>query len=1311
MRRNTRSSNRRSERAEADRSRSERNTTNRNTSSRRAGSRTASDNGSSDRSRTTRNRTERTQLHRDRSERNRSQNLSSSDLTKGGFQLFDLREVKEEEREAEERARALERAEEERKAAALREQMTRMENSYSRRNTSDLRAADTSARGIADTGRRYSSENASQARTGSVEEETQRRIAAAEQRRLSSLDSSTPEYHRISAAQPAAAEAVAKKPRRKKARRRQENPADMHQITAAPSRQTAAENNNPEQSAGDMTYLDTAADKAARRSFVRQTAASAPQNRKGAKALEQTLSSSRNFGSVHTAAQKIQTEQSNSRTAPKAELKGMDDFWAELEAAKKREEEERVQREIERARAQEIERARAQEEAIAKLKEEEAKVRREAELRQLEEQELRRQNEIAAAQWRADEAARVRAEADRMREIQVQKAREEEAERVQQREIAKIREAQVNRMQQEQQENLRDELARLQKEEDQHTQIENSLNDSLSAYEAEGVLLKEADEESKRRELQREKERLTSEASAEREPDSLEEFTFDPPVEETESDDSSDENAAEDEVEKLSAKDKKAAAPGGFAMLLHRISSGFSRKKQKDQKPVKKKPLSDPFTSDEGLGEDGKYPDDDLWNDDEFFAQDADEKRAETPVSEISDDDLFDAIEDSSETVSTDEDGWVNDGDFYDSDENRSVKMPSFLANAIGKRSKDKKQKKEILSPRKDDESTDSEIMEFEEEEKTSSDMIEFEENDKTVPGITDFEEDDKTASGIAEFEEDDKTASGMIDFEEDDKTVSGMTESEESNEKSASEMISSGDEQEDDFDDEFDEEFDDDDFDEEIAFPSKRASSKKKSQNGFVLPSFETIMEAEKPRERKDTRLSEGGREKSEGAEEDESEIDSPAAMPAEMNISENLKTSESNFPKEEMLSTAGAAESSASNDAPNAVTDSKSSDARTKKSANRRKYDSMLGKITAGVLAGVMVLNLILPDSQSSEIENRELSQVPSVSLTSITDGSFSEKVEEWQSDQFIGRNVLRNLKTYLTWLGGNREEQDVYFGKDGQLLEKIVEPEEELLQANTASINAFAEKYPDKRYGVMLVPDAGTILTDSYPAFSNQGDQRGYFGNVKSLLSEQILWVDTLSALDVHTDEKLYYKTDHHWTSLGANYGYQVFCETFGLQSGSFTVNTISNTFNGALSSTSGFCLGEKETIEMYVPDAQTKVVVTNPEDGSQTATLYNTDKLSTKDQYAVFLGGNYPLVDIKTTTDTDQVLLLFKDSFANSMLPFLVTQYKEIVVVDPRYYSGDIAEVMLTYGISDVCFLYSGNTFFADHNLEGVLNQEV
>ncbi len=1196
MRRNTRSSNRRSERAEADRSRSERNTTNRNTSSRRAGSRAASENGSSDRSRTTRNRTERTQLHRDRAERNHSQNLSTSDQTKGGFQLFDLREVKEEEREAEERARALERAEEERKAAALRDQMARMESSYTKRNTSDLRSADISNRRTTDTERRYSSENASQTRTGSVEEETQRRIAAAEQRRLSSLDSSTPEYHRISAAQPVAADAVEKKPRRKKAKRRQQNTSDMHQITAGQSRQTAA---------------------------------SAPQNRKGAKALEQTLSSSRNFGSVHTAAQKIQTEKSNSRTAPKAELKGMDDFWAELEAAKKREEEERVQREIERARNQELERARAQEEAIAKLKEEEAKVRREAELRQLEEQELRRQNEIAAAKWRADEAARVRAEADRMREIQVQKAREEEAERVQQREIAKIREAQVSRMQQEQQENLRDELARLQKEEDQHTQIESGLNDSLSAYEAEGVLLKEAEEETKRRELQKEKERLTSEASAEREPDSLDEFTFDPPAEETGAVDSIDENGEEADAEKISAKDKKTAAPGGFAMLLHRITSGFSRKKQNNKKPEKKKPLSDPFTSDEGLGEDRQYPDDDLWNDDEFFAQDTVEEKAETPAAEISDEDLFDAIDDSTETVSTDEDGWVNDGDFYDSDDRQSVKMPSFLANAIGKRSKDKKQKKEILPPREDDESSDSEMMDFEEEEKTSSEMIEF----------------------------------------------------------------------------------DEDDFDEEIAFPSKRPSSKKKSQNGFVLPSFETIMEAEKPRERKDTRLSERGRETSEGAEEDESEIESPAAMPEELKISENPKTSESNFPEEDVKSNTDGTETSVSDEVPDVVTESHSTETKTKKPVNRRKYDSMLGKITAGVLAGVMVLNLILPDNQSSEIENRELSQAPSVSLTSVADGSFSEKVEEWQSDQFIGRNVLRNLKTYLTWLGGNREEQDVYFGKDGQLLEKIVVPEEELLQANTAAINAFAEKYPDLRYGVMLVPDAGTILTDSYPAFSNQGDQRGYFGNVKSLLSEQILWVDTLSALDVHTEEKLYYKTDHHWTSLGANYGYQTFCETFGLQSGSFTVNTISNTFNGALASTSGFCLGEKETIEMYVPDAQTKVVVTRPEDGSQTATLYNTDKLSTKDQYAVFLGGNYPLVDIKTTTDTDQVLLLFKDSFANSMLPFLVTQYKEIVVVDPRYYSGDIAEVMLTYGISDVCFLYSGNTFFADHNLEGVLNQEV
>lgn len=372
-----------------------------------------------------------------------------------------------------------------------------------------------------------------------------------------------------------------------------------------------------------------------------------------------------------------------------------------------------------------------------------------------------------------------------------------------------------------------------------------------------------------------------------------------------------------------------------------------------------------------------------------------------------------------------------------------------------------------------------------------------------------------------------------------------------------------------------------------------------------------------------------------------------------------------------------------------------------------NRKEADALLGKIVAACLILCMVLNILVKDKTISVIENRELKQMPKATVSDLIDGSFTSEFESYESDQFVGRNLFRNLQIFLRWLGGDRLENGVYLGKDGQLLEVTEKPEEELLQANVDAMNNLAAAYPDKNFQVMMVPDAGTIIPDAYPAYAKKSSQKVDYETVKGMLSERYSWIDVIGMLEEHRDEKLYYKTDHHWTSLGANYAYQAYCSQMGLEPGSFSSCVVSSNFNGVLSSTSGFCSGTKETIEIYLPDSGVQEVVTYVDDQRKTTTLYDEAKLDTKDQYAVFLGGNYPLIDIKTTNSNDKVLLLVKDSFANSMLPFLVTQYKEIIVVDPRYYYGDAEELMNVYPVTDVLFLYSGNTFFKDNNLRGML----
>ena len=142
-------------------------------------------------------------------------------------------------------------------------------------------------------------------------------------------------------------------------------------------------------------------------------------------------------------------------------------------------------------------------------------------------------------------------------------------------------------------------------------------------------------------------------------------------------------------------------------------------------------------------------------------------------------------------------------------------------------------------------------------------------------------------------------------------------------------------------------------------------------------------------------------------------------------------------------------------------------------------------------------------------------------------------------------------------------------------------------------------------------------------------------------------------------------------------------------------------------------SGYETGYEEPIYIYAPDNlknATEAVVNNVNEKKKTATLYDTSKLKGKDKYALFLGGNYPILDIKTTADSTDRLLIIKDSYANSLIPFLIPYYREIVVVDPRYYYDDIEKVMKKDNITSVLFLYNGNTFVKDNSISGVLQND-
>ena len=374
----------------------------------------------------------------------------------------------------------------------------------------------------------------------------------------------------------------------------------------------------------------------------------------------------------------------------------------------------------------------------------------------------------------------------------------------------------------------------------------------------------------------------------------------------------------------------------------------------------------------------------------------------------------------------------------------------------------------------------------------------------------------------------------------------------------------------------------------------------------------------------------------------------------------------------------------------------------------------ENIIGMLFILVLFLFMFINLAVPDREMSEKENRMLETRPVLSMSTVLDGEFMEQWENYQSDQFAGRDCWRSVKVFLDRLGGSRMENGVYIGKSGQLLEEIEVPDDGQSEANLSAIVDFAEKYPDVQTSVMLVPDAACILSDRLPAFAGVEDQKQLLGVAKQRLGDDVNWIDAVSVLNNHVSDKLYYKTDHHWTTLAAFYVFRESAVSLGIDGEvgeNFASYTISDDFNGVLASKSGVGLSEKETIDIYVPtQGDDDVVVNYVDEGRKTTSLYDSSKLETRDQYGVFLGGNSSVIDIRTVSPEKKRLLVLKDSFANCFIPFLAPYYREIVVVDPRYYSGTIGDIMDTYRITDALVLYSGNTFFTDNHLSGVLTGE-
>ena len=378
-----------------------------------------------------------------------------------------------------------------------------------------------------------------------------------------------------------------------------------------------------------------------------------------------------------------------------------------------------------------------------------------------------------------------------------------------------------------------------------------------------------------------------------------------------------------------------------------------------------------------------------------------------------------------------------------------------------------------------------------------------------------------------------------------------------------------------------------------------------------------------------------------------------------------------------------------------------------RTSARALQLKVTAICSAVIMGVIA---VGSLVIPDRAFSDEENRTLAQAPKMTSASVQSGAFFSDLSTYLQDQIPGRDGWMRLKSVESKLSGMRESGDVYLGKEGYLLETPVEPDFDRLNRSINEIRGFAERYPDLNMVMTLVPCAAAVFPDLLPDGAPVRDQLADISYVRERIVDLMPFVEVHTAFRNDSQNQIYYRTDHHWTSRGAMDAFQAMHWDMGIDSvGYYVPLTVSTDFEGTLASRSG-SHSQKDTIEVYRPETEDYEYYTYyPDTQERVPSVFVTEKLEEKDKYQVFFGGNHPLLTVRTTADSGRSLLIFKDSYANSFVQFLLPYYDRIVLVDPRYYYEDIRTLITSEAVTDVLFLYSMNTFATDGSLADVLSQ--
>lgn len=315
-------------------------------------------------------------------------------------------------------------------------------------------------------------------------------------------------------------------------------------------------------------------------------------------------------------------------------------------------------------------------------------------------------------------------------------------------------------------------------------------------------------------------------------------------------------------------------------------------------------------------------------------------------------------------------------------------------------------------------------------------------------------------------------------------------------------------------------------------------------------------------------------------------------------------------------------------------------------------------------------------------SDSERRVLAKFPEVTLEKVLSGAFSKEFEEYTVDRFPMRDIWRTIKAYVsTGVFAQKENHKIYVA-DGHISKLEYPMNSEMVNHATNVFEKVRDKYLEgKEIYLAVIPDKNRYLAEKNGYLSMDYDAFSSYMKQKMDFAEYIEIADLLEASD-------YYETDTHWKQEKIQDVADRLVNAMGVElNANYEAKELETPFYGVYAGQSAL-VHKPDKIQYLEEDGFDKIEV----EGA--SAIYDFEKAEGKDPYEMFLSGNQPIVTMKNKgLQNGKRLIIFRDSFASSLAPLMISGYEEIVLVDLRYISSDLLGKYVEFQNADVLFLYS------------------